>query len=123
VSKWEATKGFFMKIWGAIKKLPGWAVMAGLLLISFCAYLVNSLLAAKRRSAIQRERLALETKKNELVEEAQSVHISAGSEIKKKYEDKIEVLDQEEEELNAKVAEGPVGIARAWKEHLSGGSE
>jgi len=112
-----------MKIWGAIKKLPGWAVMAGLLLISFCAYLVNSLLAAKRRSAIQRERLALETKKNELVEEAQSVHISAGSEIKKKYEDKIEVLDQEEEELNAKVAEGPVGIARAWKEHLSGGSE
>ena len=116
-------KEFFARAWNAIKKLPSWAVMAGLLLIAVCVYLFRLVLSANKKAQIQKERYVLETEKEALVQKARSIHREAGGEIEKKYEAKISVLDEEEKELDKEIAAGPVGIANAWKDYLSGVKE
>ena len=74
----KPAKEFFIRAWAAIKKLPAWAIMAGLLLLATCVYFFRLTLAANKKSQIQKERYILETEKETLVKKARTVHREAG---------------------------------------------
>jgi len=121
VSIWTKASEFLKKAWEAIKKLPKWAFLAGLLLISLCWYLFRRVLLEKKKAAILDDLTKLQTSKTETLVEATETHDTKETEITKEFEEKKKELEEKEQALDEEIAKGPVEIANAWKDFLSEG--
>jgi len=112
---------FLKKGWEATKKLPKWALLAGLLLLSLCWYLFRRVLLEKKKAEVLEDLNILETTKQETLNEVEEAHETKETEIVEEFETKKQELEEKEKALDKEIAKGPVEIANAWKDFLSEG--
>jgi hypothetical protein len=119
LSIWSKVTKFLKKAWEATKKLPKWALLAGLLLLSLCWYLFRRVLLEKKRSAILGDLSKLATENSAKINKATEIHDKNETELVEEFEEKRKVLEEKEDELDKEIAKGPVEIANAWKDFIS----
>jgi len=117
---WLSIKQAASSSWEAIKKLPGWAVLALLLLLALCWWLVKRATLLKKTAEVAKKIVATETKRDEQVNTAKKIHSEAGDKIKAKFNADIEKLEEERLDLEKEMSKGPAAIANEWKEYLEG---
>ncbi len=118
---WEFIVDVSSKLWSGIKKLPGWGVVALLTTLALVVYLIKKNALLKRRSEVMEDLHNIETEHSTAVADAEATH---DAEVKVLADRKAEAMDElkaVEEEITEAAKQGPVGLAKAWKEHLAGG--
>ena len=83
-------------------------------------YCVKLLAEGKELKQIQQDRIFIEQERFRVVEQIRDEEDIATDKVLAKYDKELEKLDDRSAELQDKLAEGPVGIADAWKEYLLG---
>jgi flagellar biosynthesis/type III secretory pathway M-ring protein FliF/YscJ len=119
---WSGIKNITSKGWEALKKLPGWAFFALLLLLAICWWLIRKAMVLKARAKLVEKMNEIETTKKVQIEAAKKIHSEAGSKIKERFDEKLVDLEEEKKRLDEELSKGPAAIAKEWKEYLGEGT-
>jgi hypothetical protein len=116
---WDWTKRFCVKLWGQIKKIPGWVFFIILVLGGLVYFYASTLSSTRRKLEVQYRRLRLQKDKEVALKIIDREEESEVAKINAVYDSEIERLLKREEELDEIAKRGPIDIARAWEEYLS----
>ena len=116
---WEFIIDVSSKLWSGIKKLPGWGVVALLTTLALVVYLIKKNALLKRRSEVMEDLHNIETEHSTAVADGEATHDSEVSALADRKVEAMDELKAIEEEISEAAELGPVGLAKAWKEHLA----
>lgn len=117
---WKGTKSAASKSWEAIKKLPHWALVSFFTLIAIAWWLLQRYAGSQRKLKVRTEQVKIEKEFAKAMEEASDKRESERAKIREEFESEKKKLDQIDKEIDEAASKGPVGIAKAWAEHLEG---
>ena len=117
---WGFIKTWSSKSWEAIKKLPGWAVIALLLLGSLVVHLMKKNALTKRRAEAQKKLGDINIEYMASKVEAETAHTERTKALREERDVRRAELDQIDQEIDEAAKKGPVALASEWKEYLSG---
>ena len=117
---WELIKTWSSASWEAIKKLPGWAVVALLVLGSFVVHLLKRNALTKKRAEAQKKLADINIEYMAAKVEAETAHTERTKALREEREIKRSELDEIDQEIDEASKKGPVALANEWKDYLSG---
>ena len=107
------------KMWAGVKKLPGRAFFAFLLLVGICWYLMESLIHEKNKAVVMQQVRNLERNRVADVKRAADTNDKTKAQIAAKYEERLRPLMVRRKELERAKVKGPTAIAEEWAKYLS----
>ena len=107
------------KAWSAIRKVPGWVVFSFLLLSGVVYYYATSLSVARKKLEVRVKQAQLQEERDKVLKSIDESEKDKVAEVTAKYEKGLARLSQREKELDRLSIQGPVEIAKAWREYLS----
>jgi len=116
---WTVLVEWTSKAWEAIKKLPGWAVVALLLCGALVVWLIKQNALARKRSIAQENLKNIELEYREAVVDADATHDAELEALRDVRDTALDELKEVEEEIEAAAEEGPVKLAQQWKSFLA----
>lgn len=120
---WILISAWSSKAWEAIKKLPGWAVVAFLIIGAFVVHIMKRNALIKKRAEAERRLSEINIEYMASIAEAEAGQNYRKDWLKKQREEGRAVLEQIDQEIDEAAKKGSVGIASEWKAYLSGGKK
>jgi len=111
-------KSWLSCCWKQIKKLPEWSLFCFLILGSVIFSLLKRSSNQKKIIKIQKEISDIEKDRNDNVRNIIEESEIQEELLKKEFQEKIDSLKQEEEELRISANKGPAAIAAEWNKFL-----
>tara|TARA_Y100000114_G_scaffold157313_1_gene189603 strand:+ start:17860 stop:18249 length:390 start_codon:yes stop_codon:yes gene_type:complete len=115
---WKVVVEWSSKAWEAIKKLPGWAVVALVFCGALVVWLIKQNLLHKRRSEAHENLKNIEIEYRESIVETETTHEVEVEELETKRSEAKAELEEVERQIEKAAEEGPVSLAKEWKSFL-----
>ena len=115
---WTLTVEWASRAWEAIKKLPGWAVVALLFLGALLVWMLRINALQRRRAEVQETLRLIEMDYNEARVEADDEYDETVDDLREARAIAKGELNQIEDQIDEANEKGAVAVANEWKEYL-----
>lgn len=118
-SVWTVIVEWSTKAWDAIKKLPGWAVVAFLMIGAVVIHLIKRNALIKRRAAAQQRLSDINVEYMASKVEAETSHSERSKQLREQRDAGRAELDALDQQIDEAAKKGPAALASEWKDYLS----